>query len=69
MRTTITINDKVYKALKLHAARGDETMSKIIEDAVKYKILEDLEDAQARSHESTHSFEDLVREFRAEGLL
>jgi uncharacterized protein YwgA len=72
MRTTITLNDKVFRALKLRAAETDESISKFVEDAVKYQLLEDLEDiedAQKRAGESTHSFDDLVAEFTAEGLL
>ena len=72
MRTTITINDTVFRALKLRAFEADETISKLIEDAVKYQILEDLEDiedAQARDKEPAYSFDDLVTKFKAEGLL
>ncbi len=72
MRTTITINDKVYRALKLRAAESNETISAIIEDAVKYQILEDLEDieeAKRRETEPTQSFSQLVSEFKEEGLL
>ncbi len=72
MRTTITINDTVFRALKMRAAETDTNVSKLVEDAVKYQILEDLEDiedASARENESTHSFNDLVAQFKAEGLL
>lgn len=72
MRTTISINDKVFRALKMRAAESDETVSKYVEDAVKYQVLEDfedLEDAQKRQDEPEYSFHDLVKQFRAEGLL
>jgi hypothetical protein len=72
MRTTITINDKLYRTLKLRAVESDETVSKYIEDAIKYQLLEDLEDLEdvkKRENESTQSFNDLVAEFKAEGLL
>lgn len=72
MRTTITINDKLYRVLKLRAAESDETMSSIIEDAIKYQILEDLEDLQAakdRENEPTMNFDDFVKELKADGLL
>jgi hypothetical protein len=42
------------------------------EDAVLAQILEDmedLEDAEARMNEPRHSFDDLVLEFKKEGLL
>ena len=72
MRTTITINDKLYRSLKLRAAESDETVSKYVEDAIKYQLLEDLEDLEdvrKRANEPTQSFDDLIAEFKAEGLL
>ena len=72
MRTTITINDTIFRALRMRAVEADETVSKLVEDAVKYQILEDLEDIQdanARESESDHPFDDLVTRFKAEGLL
>jgi len=72
MRTTITINDTIFRALKMRAIEADESVSKLVEDAVKYQILEDLEDiedANAREKESIYSFDDLVAQFKAEGLI
>lgn len=72
MRTTITINDKLFRALKMRAAETDESISQLVENAVKYQVLEDLEDiedAEKRAHESTHSFDDLVAQLKTEGLL
>jgi hypothetical protein len=72
MRTTITINDKLFRALKLRAAESNESISSIVEDAIKFQMLEDLEDieiAKKRENEPTHSFDELVAEFKSEGLL
>lgn len=72
MRTTITINDTVFRALKMRAIEADESVSKLVEDAVKYQILEDLEDiedANARKDEPNCSFDDLVARFKSEGLI
>lgn len=72
MRTTITINDKIFRALKMRAVESDGSISKLVEDAVKYQLLEDLEDiedAANRNDEQSLSFDDLVEEFQAEGLL
>lgn len=72
MRTTITINDKLFRILKMRAAETDESISQLVEDAVKYQVLEDfedIEDAEKRKNEPTHSFDDLVTQFKAEGLL
>lgn len=72
MRTTITFNDTVFRALKMRSVEADESVSKLVEDAVKYQILEDIEDiedANAREKEPVYSFDDLVTKFKAEGLL
>jgi len=72
MRTTITINDKIYKTLKLRAVESGESVSAMIEDAVKYQILEDLEDIQAfeeRKDEPALDFKTFVAELKADGLL
>jgi hypothetical protein len=72
MRTTINLNDKVFRALKIRAAESDESISSFVEDAIKYQVLEDLEDLEDvknREREEVLSFNDLVKEFKAEGLL
>ncbi len=65
MRTTITLNDKLFRTLKMRAAETDETVSKLVEDAVKYQILEDfedIEDALKRAKEPVRSFDALVKQ-------
>ena len=72
MRTTITINDKLFRSLKMRAADSSVSVSKLVEDAVKFQILEDLEDiedANKRTDEPEYSFDSLVKQFKAEGLL
>ena len=72
MRTTITINDKLLRTLKLRAAETDNSVSKLVEDAVKFQMLEDfedIEDAMKRKDEPELSFDALVTQFKAEGLL
>lgn len=72
MRTTITFNDKLFRSLKIRAADSEVSVSKLVEDAVKFQILEDLEDiedALKRSDESEYSFDSLVKQFKEEGLL
>lgn len=72
MRTTITINDKLYRRLKMRAVESDKSISAVVEDAIKFQMLEDfedLEDAKSRTTEAEHSFDDLVKEYKAAGLL
>lgn len=68
----MTINDKLYMALKRRALESGESVSTLVEDAVKHQILEDtedVEDARKRYGEPEYDFASLVREFKAEGLL
>ena len=63
MRTTITISDEIFQALKMRAVDSGESVSKLVEDAVKYQILEDMEDiedAKVRENESAYPFDSLV---------
>lgn len=72
MRTTITINDKLFRILKLRAVQSDKSISSFVEEAIKYQILEDfedIEDSKSRSDEQEYSFNDLVKQYKAEGLL
>lgn len=72
MRTTITLNDKIYKALRIRAAESGETVSAMIEDALKEQVLEDLDDLQTvkeRENEPSMDFRTFVKELKADGLL
>jgi predicted DNA-binding protein len=72
MRTTLTIDDRVYMRLKRRAFESGRTVSNYVEDAIIYQLLEDtedLEDVQKRQHEPVYSFDTLVKELKTEGLL
>lgn len=72
MRTTITINDNLFKSLKIRAAESGESISSLVEEAITYQILEDVEDneiVEKRLKEPSLSFDQLVKDFKAEGLL
>jgi len=72
MRTTITINDKIYKALRIRAAESGETVSSMVEDAIREQVLEDLYDLQMvreLENEPSIDFKTFVKELKADGLL
>jgi plasmid stability protein len=72
MRTTITLNDKIYKALRIRAAESGETVSALVEDAVKEQVLEDLDDLQTvkkRENEPAIDFKVFVKDLKADGLI
>jgi plasmid stability protein len=72
MRTTFTLNDKIYKALRIRAAESGETVSKVVEDAIKEQVLEDLDDlhtVKERENEPAIDFKSFVKELKADGLI
>jgi hypothetical protein len=72
MRTTINLNDTLFRTVKVRAADIGSTFSDIVEDAIKYQLLEDFEDiddALSRKDEPELLFDKLVATYRAEGLI
>ena len=72
MRTTITLHDSLYRRLKIRAAETGESLSSLVEDAIKQTLIEDLEDIDAvksRENEPATDFENFVSELKADGLL
>ena len=72
MRTTINFHDSTYRALKIRAAESNSSIGSLVEEAVINQLLEDaedIEDAAKRASESVLSFDELVAQFKAEGLL
>lgn len=43
MRITITINDTLFRAIKVRAAEADIAIYQFIENAIQYQLLEDFE--------------------------
>lgn len=72
MRTTITLHDSLYRRLKIRAAQTGESLSRLVESAIKQQLFEDLEDIDAvksREKEPSTDFDDFVNELKADGLL
>jgi hypothetical protein len=42
MHTTVTLSDKLSRALKGRTAESDESISGLIAEGVKYQVLEDV---------------------------
>lgn len=71
-RTTIYLDRKIYRALKVQAAITDAGISEFVNEAVREKLREDAEDAKTlrkRDKEPTRLFADFVREMKRDGLL
>jgi plasmid stability protein len=71
-RATVYFDEGIHKALRIKAAETDQSISDLVNTAVRQNLLEDAEDLAAfrdRAKEATLSFEDLVRDMKRRGAL
>lgn len=71
-RSTIYFEPKVYRALKIKAAVTDESISDLVNDAVRLSLREDRIDlaaAHQRRHEPSRPLEDVIRDLKRKGRL
>ena len=71
-RATVYFDENLHKALRLKAAETDQSISDLVNTAVRTTLLEDAEDLAAfreRAKEPTMAFEDLVRDLKRRGKL
>ena len=63
-RTTVFFDPEIYRALRLKAAASDDSMSDIVNRAVRLSLAEDAEDLEAfqkRTREPNLDFEQFVK--------
>ena len=71
-RATVYFDESIHKALRLKAAETDQTVSELVNAAVRTTLAEDAEDLaafRARVKEPTLVFEDFVRDLKRRGKL
>ncbi len=71
-RATIYLDANLHRALRLKAAQTDQSMSELVNDAVRQSLLEDAEDLEAfesRAKEPSLDFETLLKDLRRRGKL
>jgi hypothetical protein len=71
-RTTIYFEPDIHRALRFKAAETDRSVSDPVNEAVKFKLAEDLEDLSAfeeRRHEPGLPFEDVLRDLKERGKI
>jgi len=69
-RATIYLDPSLHRALRLKAAQTDQSMSELVNDAVRQSLLEDAEDLEAfecRTKEPSLDFESLLKDLRRRG--
>jgi hypothetical protein len=71
-RATVYFEEPVHKALRLKAAETDQSVSDLVNAAVRRALSEDAEDLAAfreGAGEPALAFEDLVRDMKRRGEL
>lgn len=71
-RATVYFEETVHRALRLKAAETDQSISDLVNSAVRHALSEDADDLAAfreRANEPTLAFEDLLRDMKRRGTL
>ena len=71
-RATIYLDPELHRALRIKAIHAQRSMSELVNDAVRAALQEDQEDLAAfdeRAHESTMTYEELLKDLKAHGKL
>ena len=71
-RTTVYLDPKLHRAIKMKALQVNSSISEIISEALKLALKEDLIDLGAikdRAYESSRSLEDVLKDLKRDGIL
>jgi hypothetical protein len=71
-RSTVYLDPKLHRALKVKSAQIERTMSDLINDAVRLSLSEDYDDLLAleeRQNEPSVDFKDVLKELKDSGKL
>ncbi|MEX2179467.1 MAG: hypothetical protein WD801_12205 [Gemmatimonadaceae bacterium] len=69
-RATVYFEENVHKALRLKAAETEQSISDLVNTAVRNSLAEDADDLAAfrdRAREPTVAFENLLRDMKRRG--
>jgi hypothetical protein len=71
-RATVYLDPDLHRALKIKSAQSDQTLSELVNLAVRLSLAEDYEDLLAfeeRKDESNLDFEEVLKKLKASGKL
>ena len=71
-RATIYLDPLIHKILKIKSAETDQTISDIVNEALRHELAEDQEDLetfQKRAKEPIISYEALLTKLKADGKI
>ncbi len=71
-RTTVYLDSDLHRALRIKAAQTENSMSDLVQEAIKFSLAEDSIDLAAfeqRRKESSLPFEDVLKKLRKNGKI
>ncbi|MCX7014951.1 MAG: CopG family transcriptional regulator [Candidatus Sumerlaeota bacterium] len=71
-RSTVYLDPEIHRALRLKAAETDQTLSTLVNEALRLSLAEDAEDLAAfkdRASEPNLPFETVVKELKRRGRI
>ena len=71
-KATLYLEDPVHQTLRLKSAETRQSMSELVNDALKASLQEDLDDIKSwreRKDEETYSYEEFVELLKKDGVL
>ncbi len=71
-KATLYLDDTLHKALRIKAAETRQSMSDLVNDALKAVLREDIEDISAwkdRRNEKTISYDELLSQLKEDGTI
>ena len=71
-KITLNLEDTILEALKRKASETKQSMSELVNDALKASLQEDLEDIKSweeRKGEDTYDYEEFVELLKKDGVL
>ena len=72
MRATVYLDPELHKALRLKAAETTQSISKLVNDAIKESLAEDAEDIaafEARAKEPLISYDAIIKRLKKDGRI
>jgi len=71
-KISLNLEDTILKALKLKVTETNQSMSELVNDALKASLQEDLEDIkfwEERKGEDTYDYKEFVELLKKDGVL
>ncbi len=71
-RATVYLDPGIHRALKVKAVETEQSISDIVNDAIKHELAQDREDLAVfdqRAQEPTVSYEVLLKKLKADGKI